>query len=148
MIVESGKVRLRDRRPDDAAIEMIWSVDREINQLDPAVGKTFNQEVFSIETLNGQHIGTCMLYNNDGESIQLGIRIGDRNFWNAGYGTDAVGALVGHCFATTDVERIWLKVLPENIRAIRCYEKCEFAYSGELLLDGLNFITMERRRFR
>ena len=148
MIVECGKVRLRDRSPDDYNRESIWGLDREINRLDPIVGKVFNEVAFSIETLEGQHIGSCMLYNDDGTSIQLGIRIGDKSFWNTGYGTDAVRALVGHCFATTNVERIWLKVLPENIRAIRCYEKCEFEYSGELLLEGFNFITMERGRNR
>lgn len=146
MNITGEKVRVRDRREDDLAMETIWSLDREVIVLDPSAGEIFNSQRFAIETLDSKHIGVCSLYNQTIHDVQLGIRIGDRNYWDKGYGTEAVNILVHYWLHMMGVGRIWLKVLPTNIRAIRCYEKCGFAHSGILALSGYNFITMEIRR--
>lgn len=146
MNIIGEKVRVRDRKPGDSIWEVVWSQDEEIQQADPQAGKPSGVQRFSIETLEDKHIGSCSLYDWDGTNIQLGIRIGDKNFWNSGYGTDAVKILVNYCFVTLDVERIWLKVLPWNTRAIKCYEKCGFVRAGWLALNGYDFAVMERRK--
>lgn len=140
------KVRVRDKTPADYTMEAFWGLDKEITALNPPAGKAFNHESFSIETLDGKHIGSCSLYNITSVEAQLGIRIGDKEYWGKGYGEDAINILIDYCFSTKSIERIWLKVLPQNIRAIRCYEKCGFAQHGKLALDGHCFIVMERRR--
>jgi len=140
------KVRVRTRRSSDYFREAAWAQDPRVTELDPSVGSTFNDWRFAIETLDGKHIGSCSLYNHDGKLIQLGIRIGDKNYWGKGYGTEAVNILTNYCFSMMSVESIWLKVLPSNARAIKCYEKCGFVKTGQLALGGYDFLTMERSK--
>lgn len=148
MDVKGKKVRVRDRVAADSLKEDIWIFDPEITSLDVPAGKIFNNQRFSIETLDGKHIGSCSLYNKTQSDVQIGIRIGDKSCWGKGYGTEAVSILVDHCFSTMDVDRIWLKVLPQNLRAIKCYDKCGFDYCGRLALDGYDFMLMERTVLR
>lgn len=146
MNIEGLKVRVRDWTTQDFLSEGVWSFDVELNSLDPPVGKTFNSQRFTIETLDGKYIGVCSFYNQTLDEVQLGIRISDRAYWNKGYGTEAVGILVHYWQHMMDTPRLWLKVLPMNVRAIKCYEKCGFMQMGKLALDGYDFIMMERRR--
>ncbi len=77
------------------------------------------------------------------EDIQFGIRIGNKDYWGKGYGTEVVELLVDYWHYNLGIKRLWLKVLPTNLRAIRCYEKCGFEQAGRLLLDGYDFVVME-----
>ncbi len=146
MNITGKKVHIRDSMPEDLAQNIMWSLDSEIRDLDPPAGKFINLQQFSIDTLNGELIGTCSFYNQTLDEVQLGIRIGNRNYWDKGYGTEVVGFMVNHWLYTMSVARLWLKVLPMNARAIACYSKCGFSYAGELALDGYEFTVMEIRR--
>ena len=148
MNVTGGKVHIRDRLITDCVKETIWAQDPRVTALDVAAGKVFNRKMFSIDTLEGIHIGSCSLYNWNSESVQLGIRIGDRDYWGKEYGTEVVSILVNYWLMSTTLDCIWLKVLPSNTRAIKCYEKCGFVHSGRLALNGYEFITMEIVRDR
>ena len=66
---------------------------------------------------------------------EIGILIGDKEFWNRGYGTDATRALVRWGFDGLNLNRIWLRVYEDNARAIRCYEKVGFRIEGRLRQD-------------
>lgn len=146
MNIEGQKVRIRSEWPDDFARVTSWRQDKEIAALDVIAGENFNVQKFSIETLDKIHIGACNLYNHTPTDVQIGIMIGDKGYWSRGYGTDAVNLLVDYAFVSMNVERVWLKVLPWNTRAIRCYEKCGFLHTGKLALEGYEFLVMERRR--
>ena len=65
-------------------------------------------------------------------SGELGIMIGDKTFWNKGYGTEAMGLLLQHGFMTLNLNRIFLRVYVNNPRAIRSYEKAGFILEGRL----------------
>ncbi|GAH23153.1 unnamed protein product [marine sediment metagenome] len=145
-MITGGKVNLFTREQADLMREAIWNSDEELNTLDPMVGKIVNYLTFAIKTLDGKHIGVCGVYNFDARDGQIGIRIGDKNYWGKGYGTDAISALVNYCLTTLGIARIWLKVLPTNARAIRCYEKSGFTKCGKVVYDGIEFVTMEIRR--
>ena len=58
------------------------------------------------------------------------ILIGDKRFWNRGFGTDAVRLLLRFGFLTLGLNNIRLRVHAFNERAIRCYEKCGFKQCG------------------
>jgi diamine N-acetyltransferase len=77
-------------------------------------------------------IGNCGFFNHDqrNASAEFGIMIGDKNYWNQGYGTEAVRLLVMHGFQTINLNRIYLRVLETNPRAIRAYEKAGFIHEG------------------
>jgi RimJ/RimL family protein N-acetyltransferase len=63
-------------------------------------------------------------------SSEFGIMIGDKRYWNQGYGTEAVRLLVQHGFKTLNLNRIYLHVFENNLRAIRAYEKAGFILEG------------------
>lgn len=56
--------------------------------------------------------------------------IGEKSYWNKGYGTEAVRLLAKHGFHTINLHRIYLRVLENNLRAIRAYEKAGFTHEG------------------
>lgn len=141
------KVKLEEPTMMNAMRETMWYTDPELRSLDVAAGTVHNSKWFSIVTVDGDHhIGSCTLYNYKDYQAEFGIRIGDKNYWNRGYGTDATLLLLKYGFEVMGLQLVWLKVLPENIRAIRCYEKCGFTRTGKLALDGYEFATMEKRR--
>ena len=77
-------------------------------------------------------IGGCGFFNLDfrNRCSEFGISIGDKAYWNQGYGTEAVRLLVKHGFQTLNLNRIYLRVLDSNPRAIRAYEKAGFTHEG------------------
>jgi len=77
-------------------------------------------------------IGSCGFFNIDhrARSAELGINIGDKRYWNQGYGTEAVRLLCQHGFHTLNLHRIFLRVFETNPRAIRAYEKAGFTHEG------------------
>lgn len=105
-------------------------------------------ERFAIDTLDGTHIGNCSYYNYDEArgDTELGIMIGDREYWNNGYGTDAVNTLVDHIFTSTKLDRIYLKTLNWNERAQKCFTKCGFSRYGETKRGKFEFILMQMYR--
>jgi RimJ/RimL family protein N-acetyltransferase len=101
-----------------------------------------------VETTGGTHIGNCTCYdvNKTKGEAQLGIMIGDRNYWDKGYGADVVTAMVNHVFLNTNLKRIYLKTLDWNLRAQKCFKKCGFTPCRQLNRNGHNFVVMELRR--
>lgn len=63
-------------------------------------------------------------------SSEFGIVIGDKSYWNQGYGTESVCLLAKHGFTTLNLNRIYLHVFENNPRAIRAYEKAGFVHEG------------------
>lgn len=77
-------------------------------------------------------IGSCGFFGLDhrNRSSEFGIMIGEKSYWNQGYGTEAVRLLCQHGFQTLNLNRIYLRVLENNPRAIRAYEKAGFTHEG------------------
>ena len=77
-------------------------------------------------------IGNCALLDIDwrNRSGELGILIGEKDYWGQGYGTEAIRLLVKHAFETLNLHRVWLRVYETNPRAIRAYEKAGFVMEG------------------
>jgi len=66
---------------------------------------------------------------------ELGLFIGEKSLWNAGYGTDATRTLVQWGFRELNLNRVSLRVFEDNAAAIRCYEKIGFRHEGRLRQD-------------
>ena len=95
------------------------------------------------------HIGNCMYYDLDERrgQTELGIMIGDRDYWNGGYGTDAVVTLVEHIFKTiSSINKIYLHTLDWNDRARKSFAKAGFVEVRKVKRDGQNFVLMEMER--
>ena len=88
---------------------------------------------FAIE-VDGIMIGQCALFNLHpvAHRMELGITIGDQNYWGKGYGSEAVQLLVDYGFCHHNLHRIFLEVHARNERAIRAYQACGFVEEGRL----------------
>ena len=85
-----------------------------------------NAQVFSmIEKNSGQFIGNIELMDVHGTAAELGIAITAEK-QELGYGTEAIRAVTQYGMDVLGLERIFLKVFPDNVRAIHVYEKCGF----------------------
>ncbi len=92
------------------------------------------EQIFAIETLEGVHIGNVGLHKLDWKDrhTELGIVIGEKKYWDQGYGTDAILTLLAYAFETLNLHRVFLRVDADNLRGVRCYEKCGFQREGTL----------------
>lgn len=88
---------------------------------------------FAIEA-DGVFIGTCGLFHFDFNAMtcEIGIGIGDRNYWGLGYGRDAIQVLLDYAFRLRNFRRVWLTVNGNNERAQRAYRACGFREEGRL----------------
>ncbi len=91
-----------------------------------------NDHVLGIETLEGRLIGVIGLHKIDWREreAELGIFIGQKEYGNRGYGTDAVRTMLRFAFRQMNLHRVTLCVFAHNRRAFRCYEKCGFQLEG------------------
>lgn len=146
---EGRLVRLRAREPEDEPLLHEWFNDPEVTQhltirypLSHAQEKEFiegasrvgyNLASFGVETITESRlIGGVGLesVSPENRSAILGIAIGDKAFWNGGYGTDAMRVLCRFGFEMMNLHRIELEVYAENARAIHVYEKVGFQLEG------------------
>ena len=165
-MITGHKITLRSKNLADARNSYAWQTDPElarmdaISPLDMAFAQylseyTFelyspstNRQEFAIETMDDEYIGNCVYYGINGAKgeAELGIMIGNRDYWDDGYGADAVSTLLNHIFSQTNLQRIYLKTLDWNTRAHKCFRKCGFARYGHMTKDGFNFLLMELHR--
>lgn len=107
------------------------------------IAKDSKNRNFDIITLNDNKlIGTVSLENINfiERSAILGIFIGDKDFRNNGYGTEAIKLLLEYGFKYLNLHSIRLDLLAVNERAHKCYLKCGFRDTGcsreEIFLNG------------
>lgn len=156
------RIKLRQKKLSDAKEDFSWQTDPELSRLDAAVTLSMSYQQylaeytfelcypsssrheFAIETLEGAHIGNCVFYNVDTyeKKAEVGIMIGNRAYWNQGYGEEAINSLLDHIFDRTQLERVYLTTLEWNVRAQKCFTKCGFLGCGQVSRDGSTFLLM------
>ncbi len=162
-VTRGSLVVLRTKRLGDAPNDFRWRTDPELARFDAArpFGGTYNEFLslyrdelnypspyrrsLAIETLDGRHIGNVMYYNIDQvrSEAELGITIGERDYWSSGFGADTVRTLTGYLFEQGGLQRVHLKTLEWNQRARKCFENAGFQECGRNRRGGNNFILME-----
>ena len=77
-------------------------------------------------------IGNCGFLDIDNlnQTAEVGIFIGNKNYWDKGYGTEALNLLLDYGFNALNLYNVMLKVYSCNKRAIRSYEKVGFKQVG------------------
>lgn len=145
------KVRLRAYRKEDAPKAQAYINEPEIKRLlggapfpltladeekflsqQSAWNDTYS---FAIETLaDDYYIGGCGLNRLDWKNrvVEIGIFIGDKAYWNQGYGTDALKILLRFVFEQLNMNKVSLQVLSFNERAQRVYQRLGFIEEGRL----------------
>ena len=158
-----GRRILRDKQSDDAENDYRWRSDPELARLDAAIPLTMSFERYlklfedqmkyptpgshhySIDTLDDRFIGNCMYYDMDTVNLEaeLGIVIGDRDYWSDGYGYDAVTTLLDHMFNARNLKRVYLHTLEWNGRAQKSFSKCGFNAVRPVRRMAHDFILMD-----
>ncbi len=152
----SERVRLRSHIANDAADHVRWRNDAEVAYwatagdvrfwpvTASAVDAWFAEKlpamdprvdgVLAVDLLDGRHIGIVDYRDVDGvtRSATVGITIGEKDLWGQGYGSEALGLLVGFLFDHLNVRRIQLDTWSGNERAIRSFARVGFREEGRL----------------
>ena len=156
-------MRIREKRVEDIRNEYSWRVDPELSRLDATRPMTMSYEDFfryskeemqfpnyrskrlAVETLEGVHIGNIMYYdlNMQNRQAELGIMIGDKDYWSSGYGTDTVNTLLRHLFTILELDRVYLHTLSWNYRAQASFSKSGFKLVRNVKRGGQDFILMD-----
>lgn len=94
----------------------------------PSDGKRIS---YAILTKDRELIGMVSCYNIDRKrrTGELGVYLGEQNYWGHGYGTDALIAFARHLFADLDFDSIYLHTYESNTRAQRSYLRVGFEYA-------------------
>jgi RimJ/RimL family protein N-acetyltransferase len=97
---------------------------------DPAKGG-HDATRFAIE-VDGRCIGSCALFNANApaQTCELGIGIGDREYWGRGHGRESIRLLLRYAFRHLNYRKVWLRVHARNERAVRAYRACGFVEEG------------------
>ena len=95
------------------------------------LSKEHNYSIIDLE--KEELIGNCGFLDIDhvNQSAETGIFIGNKDYWNKGYGTEALSLLVDYGFKALNLHNIMLRVYEFNIRGIMCYEKIGFKHIGK-----------------
>jgi ribosomal-protein-alanine N-acetyltransferase len=90
-------------------------------------------EIWLTVEVDGQVVGDAGLYGIDhfNQRCELGISLG-RVYWGKGFGQEAVRVLVDYAFSYLKMNRVALKVLADDPRAVGAYRKAGFTEEGRL----------------
>ena len=161
--IGSDRVVLREKKKSDIPDDYRWRSDPELAELDATRPLSLSYKDFerlskdelshpnsrskrlSVDTLDGQHIGNVMFYDIDLRSGQaeLGIMIGEKEYWSRGYGTETVNLLLDHMFEEYPFNRVYLHTLVWNHRAQKSFHKSGFRDIAPIRKSGRDFIKME-----
>lgn len=168
LVIASGRlVRLREKQLDDAELDYAWRADPELAVFDaaPPLSMSFRsfvttlaeelespsptRRVFAIEEAERfDHIGNVMYYGYDAarSEAELGITIGNRDYWSRGCGAEATRLILGHLFAEVGLQRVFLHTLTWNYRAQESFHKAGFRRARAVHRMGHDFVLMEVKR--
>lgn len=85
-----------------------------------------------IDSNNDELIGGLGLHsiNHFKRTATLGIFIGNKDYREKGYGTEAIRLLLDYGFNYLNLKNINLELMAFNERALACYKKCGFKECG------------------
>jgi RimJ/RimL family protein N-acetyltransferase len=147
-MLKGDRVLLRPMKPEDITRQHEFNQDLELYGLDstyPRVSSLEKAQVFYAERskfdenlapfaieADGKYIGYCSLMHLQDRygNLELGIMIGDREYWGRGYGREVIKLLLAYGFHYLCARRIELTTHVKNERALRCYLACGFVEEG------------------
>jgi RimJ/RimL family protein N-acetyltransferase len=156
VLLEGDKIRLRRPEEPDVQLFLSWFKDEEVrfwlhlseqpevterdarHRLGVPSGENASRESSTsswvIEDRSDRVIGGLSLLGIDRihGRAELAVCVGDKTYWSRGYGTDAITVLLRQAFDDLGLRRVWLITDADNLRAIRCFEKCGFVREGLL----------------
>lgn len=140
-------MRLRELEKKDAPLMFEWMQDQNVIQ---ALAADFghmkienclafiesarvdeNNKHFAIVDDQDEYLGTISLKNIDWKNKTGEYAISIRSkAMGTGVARNATEELLRRAFTEMEINKVYLCVFPENIRARKFYEKCNFVYEG------------------
>ena len=111
------------------------TVDDAARSMQKNTSFTSGEYQFAVEAkTNRILIGQCgfIHVNWKNRTGEIAILIGEKDYQNKGYGTDAVQVLCSFGFNEMNLRKIKATVFDFNTPALRCYEKCGVRKEGSL----------------
>ena len=156
-------VRIREKEIEDIADEYSWRTDEELSRLDATRPLTMSYDDFfryskeemkfpnykskklALDTKDNIHIGNVMYYDYSisNKQTELGIMIGNKDYWGKGYGTEAVKLMLEYLFSGLNLKRVYLHTLSWNYRAQASFIRAGFNVVRSVRRGGHDFILME-----
>ncbi|WP_410982898.1 GNAT family N-acetyltransferase [Bacillus cereus] len=151
-------IRLRELSLDDVEDRYQWSLDTEVTKhlvvpdqyppftrdetkrwIEMCMSQENGYEQRAIVTGDGVHIGWIDLKNFDttNKNAELGIAIGNKEYWGRRYGVAALYSMLQIGFYEFGLEKVWLRVDADNVKAMKSYEKTGFVCEGIMRNDRL-----------
>ena len=138
------KVAIRPLEESDALLSYKWRNDSDVwkytgNKPDKKI--TLKIEKKWIKTVLGrqnekrfaicigdemEYVGNVQLTDITTYNAQFHIFIGRKKYHGMGIGTKATKLILEYAFKILKIKQIYLKVNPDNIAAVKSYEKCGF----------------------
>ncbi|MCG8479485.1 MAG: GNAT family N-acetyltransferase [Spirochaetales bacterium] len=131
---------------DDAATYTAWLNDLEVMRTVTvgahAVSLSREREILErlakdhtyaiVEAEHDRLIGNCGLLDIDNlnGTCEIGIFIGDKEYWGRGFGPEAMALLLDYAFDYLNMRNIWLQVYEFNTRGVSAYKKLGFREVG------------------
>lgn len=153
-MIIGNKIRLRAIEREDIPRFVLWMNDPEVTKyllMNAPLSKAMEEkwfekqlekpvtesQILAIEAQVGDewvHIGNTGLHYMEPvtHESEFGIVIGNKDFWNKGYGREAARLILKHGFENLNLNRIYLYVVAENVRGIKAYEAAGFIKEGVL----------------
>ena len=102
-----------------------------------------NQLIFMIiDKSNKQHIGIISLQNINliNRNAELAVMIGEKDYWNSGYCTEACEVVLKHAFMRLNLHKVYLGTAESNIGMQKVAEKIRMKIktykTNHLFIDG------------
>lgn len=166
VVARSNRLALREKHLDDARRDYEWRCDPELARYDgrepltdsfaefqarQSYDRQFQnprEQMFAIETADGEHIGNVMYYNArpSEAGAEFGITIGRSDLHGLGYGTEATVLFLRHVWETTPFRSLILHTFEWNERAARCFRRAGFDDAGVVERQAGRLLRMEARR--
>jgi len=145
--LEGEKVIFSPIEMSEARKYMVWYNDFEIGfftgtqdkiiteEDEIAVLKEFSKKGYLFTILDKDTktpIGNCGIHHINwvNRTAEIGMNIGNKSYWNKGFGTEATILLTAFAFHILNLHNVMLRVLDCNPRAIHIYEKIGFKEIG------------------
>jgi len=148
-IIQTERFIIRPYSEADALLWQSWDIDPDIQAYMPEpmnAAQDISEQYkyikeceaeedgyyWSIDTKAGTTIGTVALTDINGHHklAEIGIMLGDKNYWGKGVATEVITAVVDHAFRELGVVRISAETEAGNIAISKVLEKVGFIQDG------------------
>lgn len=83
---------------------------------------------------DNKHIGNVKigLIDVNNHNADIGIIVGNKNYWNKGYGAEAVKLVIDYAFSTMKIHKLVSSIASINISSIKIFKKVGFKLEGRI----------------